>query len=529
MERASPGPSEAGGGVRLAELVAALSLGIDLGFSQPMEHVLRQCRIALRLAERIGLDDEDRASVYYTALLINVGCHSDAHEQAKWLGDDIAMKGDKYVYGLRGMRGLAAFLSRVGSGADGKLDRARVIGEFAVSGFRDLNTMILNHAKLTRELGEQLGLPPETVAALGAGYEQWDGHGWPGDLQGDAVPLASRLAGLAEFLEVAHRVHGTEAACDLARKLRGKQFDPHLADEFVQAAELVLADLDSDSWSAVIDAEPALGVRLDEAGFDSALTAIADFVDLKSPYTLGHSRAVAELGAAAAEQLGMSSDEVSRVRRAGLVHSFGKLGVSNAILDKAPPLSTGDRERLQMIPYLTHRMLRQSTALAPLASVALQCSERLDGSGYPGGISGTAIGREARVLGAADCYQSWREPRPHREPLPAADAARRLREEAVAGRLEADAVEAVLSAAGHRAARRSTGPAGLTAREIDVLRLIARGLSTKEVADRLVISRKTVANHVEHIYTKIGATNRATAALFATQHGLLVAEETVPA
>src|SRR5690348_10648303 len=166
MERASD-PE----GVRLAELVAALSLGIDLGFSQPMEHVLRQCRIALRLAERIGLDDEDRASVYYTALLINVGCHSDAHEQAKWLGDDIAMKGDKYVYGLRGMRGLAAFLSRVGSGADGKLDRARVIGEFAVSGFRDLNTMILNHAKLTRELGEQLGLPPETVAALGAGYE----------------------------------------------------------------------------------------------------------------------------------------------------------------------------------------------------------------------------------------------------------------------------------------------------------------------------------------------------------------------
>src|SRR5690349_23745444 len=121
--------------VRLAELVAALSLGVDLGFGQPLEHVLRQCLIALRLAERLGLDEDTRASVYYTALLINVGCHSDAHEQAKWLGDDIAMKGDKYVYGLHGgLRGLAAFLSRIGSGAEGKLDRARVIGEFALSG-----------------------------------------------------------------------------------------------------------------------------------------------------------------------------------------------------------------------------------------------------------------------------------------------------------------------------------------------------------------------------------------------------------
>jgi HD-GYP domain-containing protein (c-di-GMP phosphodiesterase class II) len=516
-------------GVRLAELVAALSLGIDLGFSQPMEHVLRQCLIALRLADRLDVDEETRASIYYTALLVNVGCHSDAHEQAKWLGDDIAMKGDKYVYGLRGLRGAAAMLARIGSGADGKLARARVIGEFAVSGYRDLNTMILNHSRLTGELGTQLGLPEETVRALLASYEQWDGRGWPGELNGEEVPLASRLAGMAEFLEVAHRVHGTTAACDLARRERGKQFDPHLADEFLDAADIVLADLDSDSWDAVIAAEPALGVRLTGAEFDAALTAIADFVDLKSPYTLGHSRAVAELGASAAENLGMNADEVRRVRRAGLVHAFGKLGVSNAILDKAPPLSTGDRERLRMIPYLTHRMLRQSPALAPLATVALQYAERLDGSGYPGGISGSAIGREARVLGAADRYQGWQEPRPHREPLPAAEAARRLRQEAKSGRLDSDAVEAVLAAAGHRVGRRSAGPAGLTAREVEVLRLIARGMSTKQVAERLVISRKTVANHVEHIYTKIGASNRAGAALFATQHGLLVAEEAVPA
>ena len=85
--------------VRLAELVAALSLGVDLGFGQPMEHVLRQCLIALRLADRQGLPEQERVAVYYTALLINVGCHTDAYEQAKWFGDDIALKATKYEDG----------------------------------------------------------------------------------------------------------------------------------------------------------------------------------------------------------------------------------------------------------------------------------------------------------------------------------------------------------------------------------------------------------------------------------------------
>jgi HD-GYP domain-containing protein (c-di-GMP phosphodiesterase class II) len=524
MERASDP-----GGVRLAELVAALSLGIDLGFSQPMEHVLRQCLIALRLADRLDVDEETRASIYYTALLINVGCHSDAHEQAKWFGDDLALKGDKYIYGLKGLRSAAAMLSRVGSGAEGRLDRAKVVGEFAASGYRDLNNMVVYHAQLCRKLGDELGLPPETLAAMDASYEQWDGRGWPGDLRGEDVPLASRLAGMAEYLEVVHRVQGTAAACDFARRQKGKQFDPQLADLFLASADVLLAELDTvDSWDAVIDAEPALGVALDDDGFDSALTAIADFVDLKSPYTLGHARAVAELADAAAVRLGMATDDVRQVHRAALVHAFGKLGVSNAILDKAPPLGAGERERVRMIPYVTHRMLRQSKALSPLGAIALQHAERLDGSGHPNGLSGSMICREARLLGAADTYQSLREPRPHREALSADEAATRLRAEARAGRLDADCVEAVLGAAGHRAARRVAGPAGLTTREIDVLRLISRGLSTKEVADKLVISRKTVANHVEHIYTKIGASNRAGAALFATQHGLLVAEETVP-
>ena len=214
--------------VRLAELVAALSLGIDLGFGQPMEHVLRQCLIALRLAERMGLDEQTRANVYYTALLVNVGCHSDAHEQAKWFGDDIALKSGKYDHELRSLRGMASGMKLLGSNHP-PLHRFRVGLEFALSGHREVDDMISHHAAIARSLGEQLELPVDVLDALGSAYEMWDGRGWPGKLSGEEVPLASRVAMLAEYVEVAHRVGGVVAARELARKRAGKQFDPAFA------------------------------------------------------------------------------------------------------------------------------------------------------------------------------------------------------------------------------------------------------------------------------------------------------------
>src|SRR5690349_16355224 len=159
--------------VRLAELVAALSLGVDLGFGQPMEHVLRQCLLALRLAERVGLDGEERADVYYTALLVNVGCHTDAHEQAKWFADDIALKSSKYD-DVGKLRAAASGLKLLGAG-NPPLHRFRLGLEFAVSGFREVGGMIEHHAEMTKTLGEQLELPADVVTALGAAYEFWDG------------------------------------------------------------------------------------------------------------------------------------------------------------------------------------------------------------------------------------------------------------------------------------------------------------------------------------------------------------------
>ena len=492
-----------------------------------MEHVLRQCLIALRIAERVGLSEEERAVVYYTALLINVGCHTDAHEQAKWFGDDLALKSTKYEHGLRSVGGAVATMKLLGSG-NPPLHRFRIGLEFAVSGHRDMDGMVEHHAALARSLAEQLRLPAAVLEALGHAYEQWDGRGWPGELSGAEVPVATRVAVLAEFVEVAHRVGGVQAAKDLARKRAGKQFDPALARVIVDDGELILAGLDDvATWQAVVEAEPALAVVLSGERFDAALAAIANFIDLKSPYFLGHAMAVAGLMAAAAAKLGLQ-EEARTLRRAGLVHDFGRLGVSNAIWDKRGPLGAGEWERVRFQPYLTERMLKQSDALSPLAAIAVQHRERLDGSGYPRGLSGGALSMPARLLGAADAYQAMREPRPHREALVPEAADAELRADVKAGRLDAEAVEAVLSAAGHRVPRRREGPAGLTRREVEVLRLLARGSSNKEIAGQLVISPKTVSNHVEHIYAKIGTSSRAAAGLFAMQHGLLPDEELAP-
>jgi HD-GYP domain-containing protein (c-di-GMP phosphodiesterase class II) len=507
--------------VRLAELVAALSLGIDLGFGQPMEHVLRQCLIALRLAERHGLGEQERSVVYYTALLVNVGCHSDAHEQAKWFGDDITLKSRKYDHELGSPRAMASTLALLGAGSS-LWHRFRIGLEFALSGRRELDGMIERHAALAASLADHLGLPASVRTAVGSSYEQWDGRGWPGARAGHAIPVAARLVQLAEFVEVAHRVGGIDAAVTLAARRRGTQFDPSLADLVCADPDPILGGLDSArTWDAVIGAEPALRVALSGRELDAALLAVADFVDLKSPYTLGHARTVADVAGRAATRLDLPDLEARTLYRAALVHGLGRLGVSNAIWDKPGPLGAGEWERVRMHPYLTERMLHQSASLAPIGAVAVQHRERLDGSGYPRGVSGAAISRPARVLATAEAYQAMREPRPHRPALDAGCAARELRAEATAGRLDPGVVEAVLVVEGHRGAARPRGPGGLTSREVDVLRLLALGLSSKQIAVRLLISPKTTRNHIEHIYIKIGASNRVSAGLYATQHGLL--------
>ena len=219
-----------------------------------------------------------------------------------------------------------------------------------------------------------------------------------------------------------------DAAVAVARERSGTQFDPGLVDVFCAEAPALFDDIDSaTTWHAVIEAEPALEIVLSDAELESALEAIADFTDLKSPWTIGHSRGVADLAYAAATLYGLSAGDATLVRRAGLVHDLGRLGVSNAIWDKPGALTPTERERVRLHPYLTERMLASSGALAPLGAIAVQHHERLDGSGYPRGLSGDALTPSGRLLAAADAYRAMTEPRPHRAALTPAEAAAELR------------------------------------------------------------------------------------------------------
>jgi HD-GYP domain-containing protein (c-di-GMP phosphodiesterase class II) len=275
-----------------------------------------------------------------------------------------------------------------------------------------------------------------------------------------------------------------------------------------------------DAWTSALASAPPERVT-NAAELERTLTALGDFVDLKSPYTAGHSRAVAGLSRRAGQLSGFGPEGCAQLHAAGLVHDLGRMGVSNAVWDKASALSTGELERVRMHPYLTERILSRVDGLAPVARLAGAHHERVDGSGYPGGLSAEALTHSQRILAAADSYCAWTEARPHRARLSADDAASRLRQEVSAFRLDGDAVDAVLQAAGHGQRRRREGPGGLTARELDVLRLVIRGLSSRQVAAELVISEKTARHHIEHIYTKLGVSNRISATLFALQHGIV--------
>ena len=517
--------TEVRAGIRLADLLAAMSLATDLGMGQPMEHVLRQCLISLRLAEHMELDEADRAVVYYASLLAWVGCHVDAYEQAKWFGDDTALKTDfRHVDFATPVSGPLFMIRHLAAGRPVP-ERARV-GLAFVSGLsggrRAAEEMLTNHWLAADALASRLGLAQRVRDSVEQTFERWDGKGAPKGVSGEQILVASRLINLADVVEVYQRAAGTEAAVLVAGQRRGTQFDPAVVDLFTQHAATLFADLDeAGTWDDVLAAEPSPAIRLTGAEFDAALEAIADFTDVKSPYTIGHSRGVADLAAEAATVAGLGGQAAKLVRRAGLVHDLGRLGVPNTIWDKKGSLSRAETERVRMHPYLTERTLAFSPALAPLAAIAVQHHERLDGSGYPRGLAGSALCPEGRVLAAADFYRARTEPRPHRTAAAPDEAAGQLRAEARAGRLDGEAVAAVLSAAGHRTARRKTMPAGLTSREVEVLRLLAAGLSNREIAERLVISPKTAGHHVEHIYAKTGTANRALASLFAANHGLI--------
>jgi response regulator RpfG family c-di-GMP phosphodiesterase/DNA-binding CsgD family transcriptional regulator len=331
---------------------------------------------------------------------------------------------------------------------------------------------------------------------------------------------------LADVVEVFHESGGVEAAVGVAQARRGTQFDPDLVDLFCGLADNIFAELDHvTSWEALVDRRPAAADDLTDGQLDAALEAVGDFVDLKTPFAIGHARNVADLASMAGSEAQLPRTDVQVLRRAALVHDVGQLGVPNSIWDKPGALTASDMERVRLHPYFVDRMFASSSTLGAVGKLAAEHHERLDGSGYPRGLRGDALSLPSRILAVADLYQTRTERRPHRAAAGPREVESDLRDEVRVGRLDGDAVDLVLRAAGHRVRRKREWPAGLTAREVEVLRLVAQGLSHQQIAKRLVISRKTASNHVERIYAKIGVNNRALASVFAVQHGLMLVHD----
>jgi HD-GYP domain-containing protein (c-di-GMP phosphodiesterase class II) len=503
--------------VRLAEVLAALSLATDAGNGFPLEKSLRNAVIAVRLGERAGLAGQELADAYYVAMLRSIGCTAYAAETAALLGgDDVAFHA---LYERLDVGHPAGFVRDVvtGMGAWAPAPvRARSVVRFLAVGPRKGREATHSACEVSVSLARRLELSPGVSAGLDQVYERWDGRGLPAGLEGEALCAAARVTHVADLAGIAHLEGGVAAARDEVARRRGGHFDPRLADAFADCAADVLAGLDEDdALEAALAAEPAPRASFPRAGLERFVAAFGDFADLKSPWTLGHSRAVAALAGAAG---GAAYGEALVL--AGHLHDLGRAAVPNGIWDKPRALSAAEWERVRLHPYYTERILARTGAFAGLAALAGAHHERLDGSGYHRGLAAPALTRPMRLLAAADAYAAMTADRPHRPALSAADAARELRAEAAGGRLCAEAVEAVLGAAGHAPARRRANPCELSDREVEVLGLLARGMTNKQIAERLVVSPRTVQHHVAHIYLKIGRRTRAGAALFAMEHGL---------
>lgn len=509
--------------VRLAEVIAALALATDLGMGQPMDHALRRCLLAVRLGEALDLDGRRLRDVYYVALVCSIGCTIKLQEFSPWFQDEIAAAAMAAPLDPRRSLDAAMFLLRHVGYGEPPLRRARKVVSALAFGEREYHrTSVVCH-ETCRTFGEMLGFDPSIRSALGQMHERWDGRGQPSGLRGEEKALPARIAHLAGDVEIFHRIGGVEAAITLVKQRAGKAYDPHIAHRFRQEAPHLLAEIGAESiWEMVLTAEPAPQQWLDDEQLDTVARAMAHFTDVKSPYTVGHSTGVAELAEAAARGTGLSETEVATVRRAGLLHDLGRIGVPVGIWNKTGPLTEAEWERVRMHPYLTERVLVRSAALSHLAVLGGLHHERLDGSGYHRGVAAPSIPPAARLLAAADFFHTKIEPRPHRPALTLAAAADEARREVQVGRLDREAVDAVLGAAGQRQLpRRGMFPAGLSDREVEVLHLMARGHLSREMAEILHISPKTVGHHIQHIYDKTGVTSRVAATLFAMRHDLL--------
>jgi len=504
--------------------VATLALAQDNAFGQPLESQLRSCLLATWMCEAAGFPEDVRETVYWVALLRYIGCTGHAFEVATVFGDEMAIRARTLVHDAANpaevLQDVIAFAT-AGHSPEEREQIVQVIQqtarEWAVHNFA-------SGCEVADMLVQRLDFGPAVRDALRFTFERWNGNGYPAHASGESIPLPMRIVHLSHDMEAIGRIFSPQTALDAARERRDRTYDPVLADLFLgHGARWFDRLATTEPWDAVLGLEPEPYRTFEGEKLDEALAVAADFIDLKSPYMSGHSRRCAQLAAEAARLLGFGEDDVATLRRAALLHDFGTTGVPNSIWDKPGPLTRAEFDRVELHPMLTEQMLRRSPALAALNPVACAHHEKSDGSGYHKRVRGDAIDPGACVLAAVEIYVGMTTDRADRDALSAEEAATELRRLASRGVTERRGTSAVLVATGHgepreRTVSRRSRPGGLTRREVDVLRLAARGLTTQQIAERLYISSKTADHHIQHIYRKIDVSTRAAAALWATQH-----------
>lgn len=509
--------------MRLAELCAATSLITGMGTGQPIDHGLRSCLVAMRLADELDAETGVCREVFYVSLLRFLGCTADAHEVAATAGGDDAgfLAGMASVAMGSPREEVARLLGLVGRGE--RVPRRLRLLARALSDPNAKVRLLGAHCEVAARLADDMGLPAAVTESLAVAYARWDGRGVPEGVAGEEIPVSMRVAIVARDVELWGRETDAVTTAAMLRARRGRAYAPAVVDAVFAVGVEELRRGGDDPWELVLAAEPvpweeAIGPRV-----DAVLQALGDFADLKAPDFAGHARRVARLATEAGDVRGLDGAEVETLVRAAFVHDLGVVSVPAGVWSAPRRLGAAEWEQVRLHPMWSERVLSRCTGLEPVAALAGRHHERADGSGYPAGITEDGQGAASGVLGCVDLFDGRTSPRAYRAPLDAAAAGGELARLAAAGALAPPDVEAVLAVtgAGGGPPMLVERPAGLTEREVDVLRLLARGNTNRQVAETLGISAKTVGAHVEHVYAKAGVRSRAAATLFAMQHHLV--------
>ena len=415
-----------GKSVRLAELLGALSRALDLTEGQPAGHCVRVCWIGVHVGRALGLDERRVADLYYTLLLKDLGCSSNAARICElYLADDLTFKRDfKYLDGSL-PQVLRFVLSHTGAEA-GLAERFRKVVNILRNGGEIVTDLIETRCQRGAEIARQMRFGDNVAQAILDLDEHWDGSGRPNGKKGDAISLFSQIALLAQVADVFYVAGGRAAAVGEIRERAGTWFDPAV----VFAFEDVTAD--ADFWEAlkaddiediVLSLEPGkVAARADEDYLDDIAAAFARVIDAKSPFTSGHSERVAIFSDLIAEEMGYSTARRRWLRRAALLHDIGKLGVSNSVLDKPGKLDDQEWVAMRRHAELSRAILSRISAFEDMSQVAGSHHERLDGKGYPLGLTGDAIDLDTRIVSTADVFDALTADRPYRAAMPISKA-----------------------------------------------------------------------------------------------------------